>query len=73
VTHSPSLSSASRKKGLEVGNAEPFQLVHTGSRVLPVFPDDGSQAAPDPIVNGPETGGHLGVLEVIPPTSGVGI
>ena len=56
-----------------MGNTEPFQLFYAGSRVLPVFPDDGPQTASDPIIDGPEAGGHLGVLKVIPPAPCVGV
>jgi hypothetical protein len=56
-----------------VGNAEPFQFFYTGSRILPLFPDDGPQAASYPSVYGSETGGHLGMSEVIPPAFDLGI
>ncbi len=56
-----------------MGNAEPFQLFYTGSRVLPVFPDDGPNPASYPIIDGPEAGGRLGSPEVIPPAPGVGV
>ena len=72
--HSPgALSGTPCKKGLEVGNTEPFQLFYAGSGVLPVFPDYGPNPASDPIIDGPEAGGCLGVPEVIPPALGVGV
>ena len=53
-----------------MGDTKLFEVPDTGSRILPVLPDDGAQSASDPVIDGPESGGHLGVPEIPPPASG---
>ena len=53
-----------------MGDTKLVQVPDTGSRILPVLPDDGSPPASDPVIGGPESGGHLGVPEIPPPASG---
>ena len=53
-----------------MGDTKLFQIPDTGSGVFPLFPDDGAQSAADPVIDGPESGGHLGVPEIPPPASG---
>ena len=44
-----------------------LEFSDTRTRVLPLFPDDGAQSAPDPVVDGAKTGSHIGMAEIVPP------
>ena len=44
-----------------------LELFDTRTRILPLFPDNGAQSAPDPVVDGAKPRRHLGMAEIIPP------
>lgn len=52
---------------MELINTTFLEFSDTRTRVFPLFPDDGAQSAPDPVVDGAKTGSHIGMAEIVPP------